>query len=213
MVISKKKNLLTVRPLNAFPNMSNIADVENWDVKIEHLCWTHEIKIPHSSSNNSWWRNVDADDGRVTVANMRRARGGNAPASLASSSLGMPLILLCLTEEHFLFSCVWALNFTQLRILSTIPQLVAWRWQRETRHSTRRVLSAGKTRTAKRKCTYGLDKLVGQKTFGTKAFGLQGHVFFGLGVEAWILNECIHKDPNVVFHLRHSWKKKMAPRS
>lgn len=53
----------------------------------------------------------------------------NTPASLASSSLGMPLILLCFTDEHFLFSCVWALNFTQLRILSTIPQLVACRGQ------------------------------------------------------------------------------------
>ena len=52
---------------------------------------------------------------------------GNRPASLASSSLGMPLILLYFTDEHFLFSCVWALNFTQFRILSTIPQLVAWR--------------------------------------------------------------------------------------
>lgn len=49
----------------------------------------------------------------------------NSPASLASSSLGMPLILLYLTDEHFLFSCVWALNFTQLSILSTMPQLVA----------------------------------------------------------------------------------------
>lgn len=48
------------------------------------------------------------------------------PASLASSSLGIPLILLCLTEEHFLFSCVWALNFTQFRMLSTIPQFVAY---------------------------------------------------------------------------------------
>lgn len=30
----------------------------------------------------------------------------HTPASLASSSLGMPLILLCFTDEHFLFSCV-----------------------------------------------------------------------------------------------------------
>lgn len=59
----------------------------------------------------------------------------NTPASLASSSLGMPLILLCFTDEHFLFSCVWALNFTQLSILSTIPQLVACRGQRDKRFS------------------------------------------------------------------------------
>lgn len=60
----------------------------------------------------------------------RREQGGlsvmDSPASLASSSLGIPLILLCLTEEHFLFSCVWALNFTQFRMLSTIPQFVAY---------------------------------------------------------------------------------------
>lgn len=60
----------------------------------------------------------------------RKEKGGlsvmNSPASLASSSLGIPLILLCLTEEHFLLSCVWALNFTQFRMLSTIPQFVAY---------------------------------------------------------------------------------------
>lgn len=47
------------------------------------------------------------------------------PASLASSSLGTPLILVCFTAEHFLFSWVWALNFTQFRILSTMPQPTA----------------------------------------------------------------------------------------
>ena len=51
----------------------------------------------------------------------------DSPASLASSSLGMPLILLYLTDEHFLLSWVWALNFTQFRMLSTMPQLVACR--------------------------------------------------------------------------------------
>lgn len=53
------------------------------------------------------------------------------PASLASSNLGIPLILLYFTDEHFLFNCVWALNLTQLSILSTIPQLVACRIQRQ----------------------------------------------------------------------------------
>lgn len=52
------------------------------------------------------------------------------PASLASSSLGTPLIFVCLTAEHFLLSCVWALNFTQFMILSTIPEAVAYKWQK-----------------------------------------------------------------------------------
>lgn len=46
----------------------------------------------------------------------------SVPASLASSSLGTPLILECLTAEHFLLSWVWALNFTQFITLSTMPQ-------------------------------------------------------------------------------------------
>lgn len=37
----------------------------------------------------------------------------------------MPLILLYFTDEHFLFSWVWALNFTQFNMLSTMPQLEA----------------------------------------------------------------------------------------
>ena len=36
------------------------------------------------------------------------------PASLASSSLGMPRILLCLLFWHFLLSCVWNRMKTQL---------------------------------------------------------------------------------------------------
>lgn len=52
------------------------------------------------------------------------------PASLASSSLGTPLILVCLTAEHFLLSWDWALNFTQFMMLSTIPQDVAYGGQK-----------------------------------------------------------------------------------
>ena len=50
------------------------------------------------------------------------------PASLASSSFGIPLSFECLELWHFLFNCAWALNFIQLNILSIIPHLLTWKY-------------------------------------------------------------------------------------
>lgn len=63
-------------------------------------------------------------------------RRNTLPASFASSSLGTPLILVCLTAEHFLLSCDCALNVTQFMILSTIPDAVAYREQTTVKAST-----------------------------------------------------------------------------
>ena len=133
----------------------------------------------------------------------------DTPASLASSSLGMPLILLCFTDEHFLLSCVWALNFTQLSILSTIPQLVACGWKKkETKKKKAFDALLFHMRTDKKELevieesSYSPDKLLWQKALGPEALGLECHVLLGLGVKAGILDQCVHKHPDVVFHLR-----------
>lgn len=48
---------------------------------------------------------------------------------------------------------------------------------------------------------YSSYELVRQRTLGAKVLGLQSHVFFGLWVERWILNQCVHKNPDVVLYL------------
>uniref|UniRef100_A0A6B0UL13 Putative secreted protein n=1 Tax=Ixodes ricinus TaxID=34613 RepID=A0A6B0UL13_IXORI len=48
------------------------------------------------------------------------------PASLASSSLGMPLSLECFLAEHFIPSCFWALKVSQDMTASTTPHLSTW---------------------------------------------------------------------------------------
>ncbi len=50
-------------------------------------------------------------------------------------------------------------------------------------------------------CTYPFDKLVTHLGSRTKFLGLQGHVLFGLGVKSGILNQCIHKYPDVALDL------------
>lgn len=45
------------------------------------------------------------------------------PASLASSSFGMPFSFECFDEWHFWLSCAWALNFIHDWMLSTMPHL------------------------------------------------------------------------------------------
>lgn len=136
----------------------------------------------------------------------------HTPASLASSSLGMPLILLCFTDEHFLFSCVWALNFTQLSILSTMPQLVAC-WENREKNAFKTVnqlFYIEKPREKQKgntKCPYSPDEFVWQRALGTKAFCLECHILLGLGVKGGVLNQRVHKHPDVVLHLEHQWQK------
>lgn len=48
------------------------------------------------------------------------------PASLASSNFGIPFIFEVLLEVSFLFNWVCALNFIQLKMLSTIPHLLTF---------------------------------------------------------------------------------------
>ena len=45
------------------------------------------------------------------------------------------------------------------------------------------------------------DKLFAELTFGAKGLGLLGHVLLGLGVKGWILDEAVHKNPQVIAHL------------
>ena len=46
-----------------------------------------------------------------------------------------------------------------------------------------------------------LDELITEGTGGTKALLLQSHVLFGLRVKARVLNQTVHKQPDVVLHL------------
>lgn len=57
------------------------------------------------------------------------------------------------------------------------------------------------------KCPYSPDELVWQRALWPKALGLECHVLLGLGVKAGILNQCIHKHPDVVFHLKYKWEE------
>ena len=45
------------------------------------------------------------------------------------------------------------------------------------------------------------DKLFTQLALGAKGLGLLSHVLFGLGVKGWILNQAVHKNPQMVSHL------------
>lgn len=50
---------------------------------------------------------------------------------------------------------------------------------------------------------YGPDELVGQKALGPEALRLKRHVLLGLGVEGGVLNQRVHKHPDMVLHLEH----------
>lgn len=50
--------------------------------------------------------------------------------------------------------------------------------------------------------TYSSDEFLREDTFGAKAFGLKSHVLLGLGVKGWVLDQGIHKHPNMVFNLK-----------
>lgn len=52
-------------------------------------------------------------------------------------------------------------------------------------------------------CPYSPDEFVRQRALGPKALRLKCHVFLGLGVKAGILDECVHKHPDVVLNLKH----------
>lgn len=55
---------------------------------------------------------------------------------------------------------------------------------------------------------YSLNKFFRQRTFGPKVFGLKCHVLLRLGVKGGILNQSVHKHPDVVFHLRQGGGKR-----
>lgn len=45
------------------------------------------------------------------------------------------------------------------------------------------------------------NELVAERTTGSKALLLQRHVLLGLRVKGGVLNQAVHKQPNVVLHL------------
>ena len=51
------------------------------------------------------------------------------------------------------------------------------------------------------------DKLFTQLALGPKGLGLLGHVLFGLGVKCGVLDEAVHKHPQMISHL---WKQEKA---
>lgn len=53
--------------------------------------------------------------------------------------------------------------------------------------------------------SYLLDELLTQCAGRSEVLLLQGHVFFGLRVEAGVLDQAVHKQPHVVLHLKDTW--------
>lgn len=61
----------------------------------------------------------------------------------------------------------------------------------------------GEGAAANEKGPYGSDELVRQNALGPEALGLECHVLLGLGVEGGVLDQRVHKHPDVVLHLQH----------
>lgn len=198
-----------------FSNTHNVQIMHSWSLVMpfkQHFITNNVLCKPvlHINTHITALPSVVDTQGNTLFYTLINNHTVNTPASLASSSLGMPLILLCFTDEHFLFSCVWALNFTQLSILSTIPQLVACGWQQtKSFHWCPAILheKPSEELKANEKCPYSPDKLVWQKALGPKALGLECHILLGLGVKAGVLDQCVHKHPDVVLHLKHKWEE------
>lgn len=80
-----------------------------------------------------------------------------------------------------------------------MPQLVACEGQRR-RHFTTDI-QLFDHRWLEEGHPYSSDEFVRQRTFGPKTLSLECHVLLGLGVKGRVLDQCVHKHPDVVLHL------------